>query len=139
MSLDSSTATINSYLEALVNRGEFAKFLTPDAVWTSMDTGDVIIGREAVRDFIIVLHTKLFDARPEVRAVVIADGIAALEADFVGTHISEFAGIPPTGASVRVPYCVVYDITDDGISALRGYLPAAQIVAQLQAGATTPA
>jgi predicted ester cyclase len=56
-----------------------------------------------------------------------------LEADFVGTHTGEFAGIAPTGASLRVPYAVFYDVGDDGIKALRGYMPIRQIVAELQA------
>ena len=64
-----------------------------------------------------------------------ADGAAYLEADFVGTHIAEFAGIPATGAKVRVPYCVAYDIEGDHITALRGYLPLGVLVGQLQANA----
>jgi predicted ester cyclase len=35
------------------------------------------------------------------------DGKAAIEADFAGTHVGEFAGIQPTGRMVRVPYSVV--------------------------------
>ena len=51
------------------------------------------------------------------------DGQAALEADFVGTHTSEFLGIPATGKSVQVPYCVIYDLQDDKLVALRAYIP----------------
>jgi predicted ester cyclase len=75
--------------------------------------------REAVRDFIVALHRELFDAMPEVRSVGLADGMAALEANFVGVHRGEFAGIAPTGASARVPYCVFYDVGEQGITALR--------------------
>jgi hypothetical protein len=38
-------------------------------------------------------------------------------------HTGEFAGIAPTGASLRVPYSVFYDVTDAGITALRAYMP----------------
>ena len=133
MSLEATTGTINSYLDALLNGGDFGRFFTDNVRWTTMETGDEIQGREAVRDFIIALHKELFDARPEVRSVGIADGLAALEADFVGVHTGEFAGIAPTGAAVRVPYCVFYDVDEDGITALRAYMPVRQMVAELEA------
>jgi predicted ester cyclase len=133
MPVDATKRTIDAYLESLLNGGDFAQFFTDQVEWTTMETGDKIQGRDAVRDFIVALHSELFDARPEFKRVVVDDGIAALEADFVGTHTGEFAGIPPTGASVRVSYCVVYDLTDAGITALRAYMPVRQIIAELQA------
>jgi predicted ester cyclase len=136
MSVDTSTKTINSYLEALLNGGDFAQFFTDDVAWTTMETGDQVHGREAVHDYIVALHTQLFDARPEVRSVTIGQETAALEADFVGTHIGEFAGIPPTGAELRVPYCVIYDLAEDSIRALRAYIPIGLMISQLQAAAT---
>jgi predicted ester cyclase len=136
MSLEASKRTIDSYLNALLNGGDFGQFFTDDVHWTTMETGDEIQGREAVRDFIVALHRELFDAKPEVRSVAITDGLAALEADFVGVHTGEFAGIAPTGAAVRVPYCVFYDIGEDGITALRAYMPVRQLIAELEAAAT---
>jgi predicted ester cyclase len=47
------------------------------------------------------------------------DGQAALEADLVGTHTGEFLGMAATGKSVPVPYCVVYDLRDGKLAALR--------------------
>ena len=135
MSLEATTQTINSYLNALLNGGDFGQFFTDNVRWTTMESGDEIQGREAVRDFIVALHRELFDAKPEVRSVGIADGLAALEADFVGVHTGEFAGIAPTGAAVRVPYCVFYDVGEDGITALRAYMPVRQMVAELEAAA----
>ena len=135
MSLEATTQTINSYLDALLNGGDFGQFFTDEVRWTNMETGDEIQGREAVRDFIVALHRELFDAKPEVRSVGIADGLAALEADFVGVHTGEFAGIAPTGAAVRVPYCVFYDVGEAGITALRAYMPVRQMVAELEAAA----
>lgn len=136
MSLEASTQTIDSYLNALLNGGDFGQFFTDDVHWTTMETGDEIQGREAVRDFIVALHGVLFDAKQEVRSVAITDGLAALEADFVGVHTGEFAGIAATGAAVRVPYCVFYDIGEDGITALRAYMPVRQLIAELEAAAT---
>ena len=133
MSIDATKRTIDAYLESLLNSGDFAQFFTDQVEWTTMETGEQFQGREVVRDFIAALHSELFDAHPEIKRVLIADGVAALEADFVGTHTGEFAGIAPTGAFLRVPYCVVYDLTDAGISALRAYLPVGQIISELQA------
>lgn len=135
MSSNPTRQVIDGYVEALLARGDFAVFFAENVRWTTMETGDEVQGREQVREFIAALHTQIFDARPEVRSILAADGAACLEADFVGTHIAEFAGIPATGAKVRVPYCVAYDIEGDQITALRGYLPLGVLVGQLQAGA----
>ena len=78
------------------------------------------------------LHTQALDAHPEVKNLVVGDDWALLEADLVGTHIGEFAGVPATGASLRVPYAVVYDLSPGGITALRAYIPVIQMVQQLR-------
>ena len=86
-------------------------------------SGQELHGREPVRDFLSWMPTRAFDAHPKVKTLVVGDGQAALEADFVGTHTGEFLGIPATGKSVQVPYCVVYDLQGDKITALRAYIP----------------
>jgi predicted ester cyclase len=58
--------------------------------------------------------------------------VAGLEAVFVAKHVSEFAGIPPTGADVRLPYAVLYDVADSRITALRAYFPIAALVEDLR-------
>ena len=94
------------------------------------ETGDQIRGREAVRDFIIALHSQLFDASPELVSTEFADGVAGLEAVFVGTHTAEFAGVPATGATVRLPYSRFYDIAEE-IGA-RAVLPITALVHRLR-------
>jgi len=71
-------------------------------------------GREAAGQLIRYVHEGAFDARPEVKTLITGNGRAAIEADFVGTHTGEFAGIPATGRAVRVPYSVVYDLRGAG-------------------------
>ncbi len=84
-----------------------------------METGDQIRGRDAVRDHIVALHSELFEARPELRNLSVTDGAASVEAEFVGRRIrAELAGVPPTGAEVRLPYAVFYDVKDGSITAL---------------------
>ena len=131
MSVDETRQVVGEYLDALLGGGDFGAFFADDVRWTTMETGDVISGRDAVRGFIVALHTELFDASPVFGRVVCDDGAAALEATFVGKHIAEFAGVGATGADVRLPYSVFYEIEAGKISALRAYFPITSLVAQL--------
>jgi predicted ester cyclase len=126
---------MSQYMDALLANGDFGRFLSDDVLWTTTETGDEIRGRDAVVGFITALHSQLFDAHVEVRNLVSTDGTALLEADFVGTHTGEFAGIAPTGASVRIPYAVVYDLAGGEITALRVYLPLSGLIGRLQEAA----
>jgi len=139
MSVEETQQTMQRYLDALLARGDFASCFADDVEWTTMETGDHVRGRDAVRDYIVAMHTQLFDAVPELRSVATSDGFAALEAVFVGTQIAEFGGVPATGASIRVPYAMAYDLVDDKITALRAYLPLHAMVEQLRAAAPAAA
>jgi steroid delta-isomerase-like uncharacterized protein len=123
MSVAATSGTMRSYLDALIARGDFADYFTDDVSWAMVGSGQELRGRGPVRDFLTWMHTQAFDARPKVKTLVIGDSQAALEADFVGTHTGEFLGIPATGKSVQVPYCVIYDLRDDKLAALRAYIP----------------
>jgi predicted ester cyclase len=131
MSTDTTERVLREYVEALLSRGDFARFYSDDVLWKTMETGQEIRGREAVRDYIVALHTAIFDARPVIRGTFTGDGVALLEADFVGRHIGEIGGVAPTGRDVKVPYCVVYDIQGERISVLRAYFPIAALLQQL--------
>lgn len=133
MGTDTSRDIMDGYMDALVNGGDFGQYLAEDVRWTTVETGDEVRGRDAVRDYIVGLHTQALDAHPEVKNLVVGDGGAFLEADLVGTHTGEFAGIPATGARVRVPYAVAYDLSLEGITALRAYIPVMQMIDQLRA------
>jgi predicted ester cyclase len=132
MSVETTAETMRSYLDALLARGNFADYYTQDVTWTTVGADQELQGRQPVRDFLIWMHTQAFDAHPKVKTLVLGDGQAALEADFVGTHTGEFLGMAPTGKSVRVPYCVVYDLQDDKITALRAYIPMDLFTQQLK-------
>jgi steroid delta-isomerase-like uncharacterized protein len=131
MSVEATSKTMRSYLDALVARGDFADYFTDDVTWTTIGTEQTMQGREPVRDFLTWMHTHAFDASPKVKTLVVGDGQAALEADFVGIHTGEFVGMPASGKSVQVPYCVVYDLRDDKIAALRAYIPMELFAQQL--------
>jgi steroid delta-isomerase-like uncharacterized protein len=139
MSVEATESTIRQYLDALLQRGDFAAYFADDVVWTTMETGDQVRGRDAVRDFIVAMHSQLFDASPELVSTTFADGVAGLEAVFAGTHVAEFAGVPATGAAVRMPYAMFYDVADGAIVALRAYFPMTAMVQQLAEAASAHA
>jgi ketosteroid isomerase-like protein len=124
---------IDDYIDALVARADFGRFFTDDVRLDLVGTPQHAEGREAVEQLIRFLHEVAFDARPELRTVLGGDDHAALEADFVGTQIGEFGGVAASGATVRVPYAVVYDLRDGLIAALRIYMPLDQLMEQIQA------
>jgi len=47
--------------------------------------------------------------------------------------------VAATGAQLRVPYCVCYDVAGDQITALRAYMPISLMLAQVKAAADTVA
>ena len=72
-----------------------------------------------------------FKTAVQVKAVAYGDGHAMLEAEFIGTHIGEFEGIPATSRHVRVPYSAAYDIAGRQITALRLYFPLDALLQQI--------
>jgi predicted ester cyclase len=122
---------MQEYLDALGKRADYPAYFTDDVVATLEGTDQRADGREAAGQLIRYIHEGAFDARPEIKNLLVDDGKAALEADFAGTHTGEFGGIQPTGREVRVPYSVVYDIRGDQISALRIYFPISLLMEQI--------
>ena len=119
------------YLDALIKRGDFARYFTDDVAVTIEGTGQHAAGRDSAEQLIRFLHEKAFDARPELKNLLVDEDKAAIEANFEGTHTGEFAGIQPTGREVRVPYSVVYELREDQISQLRIYLPLNALMEQI--------
>jgi len=122
---------MQDYIDALVKRADFTRYFTEDVVATFEGTDQRADGRQAAGELIRYVHEIAFDARPELKNMLVDTGKVAIEADFAGTHTGEFAGLQPTGRIVRVPYSVVYDLRDDQISALRIYFPMSLLMEQL--------
>ena len=131
MSIERTRDTMAAYLQTLVERGAYGAFFANAVTFTMMGAGQVVSGQSKVEQFIRSFHEQAFDANPVVKNVIVSDGQAVLEADFVGTHIGEFLGVAATGRQVNVPYAVVYDLADDKITALRAYLPMDGLMQQL--------
>jgi steroid delta-isomerase-like uncharacterized protein len=111
--------------------------MADDVVFTTMATGEEHRGVQAVRQMLQYVYHVAFDAHAEVVSRVYSERQAVIEGFVVGTHIGEFAGVPATGRSVRVPLCVVYDLEEDKIVGARVYLETPVLLKQL--GVEAPA
>jgi predicted ester cyclase len=139
MSTELTRETLAAYLKMLVQRGPYGQYFSDDVTFTLMGTNQQVRGRAEVEGFIRFLHEQAFDAQPLLRTTVAGDGLAALEADFIGTHIGEFLGLAATGRQINVPYAVIYDLEADKITALRAYMPMDVLMQQLGAPAPVEA
>ncbi len=118
MSLDETRTTIERYFDSMGGDEDFSRFFTGDVTWTMVDTGQEVRGPYSVRDYILELHGKMFDA--EARDLVLSDGHAYLEGD----------GADALGGSrPRLHYCLVYDVDDGRITAMRCYGTLAALMA----------
>ena len=122
---------MQDYLDALVKRADFSRYFASDVVATIEGTDQRADGPEAAEQMIRYIHQQAFDARPELKSLIVDEDRTAIEADFVGTHTGEFAGVQPTGREVRAPYSVFYDLRDNQISKLRIYFPMSLLVEQI--------
>lgn len=128
MSIEKTKKIINQYLDS--NHSDLS-MMAEDVVFTNMASGEKHSGPEAVSQMLNFMYHIAFDAHAETKNLVINETNAVFEADFVGKHIGEFAGIPPTNKSVKVPLCVVYDIENDKIKKARIYFEGPALMAQL--------
>jgi predicted ester cyclase len=102
-----------------------------DATFTLVFSGEEHHGREAIGGLLNYFYQVAFDAHPEKKNVVFGDRQAVAEADFVGKHIGEFAGIPATQKEVKVPFVVVYEVGFSTIKEARIYFPMDVLIKQL--------
>lgn len=137
MNSTSAGATASGNAREIVTRFLESKhadldLLADGVVFVNMATGDKYEGRDAASGMLHYMYHLAFDADAEIRRVLADGNVAVVEADFVGKHIGEFIGIPPTDKHVRVPLCVVYDVADGRIRQARIYFEVPALMAQLQ-------
>jgi len=112
------------------------KFITEDAVFKNLNTGEVHKGRTEIGAMLHYIYHVAFDAKAEIKNYIITEDKALLEGLFKGKHIGEIAGIQPTGRQVSVPLSVSYDLKDGLIKEARIYMLADVMMQQL--GVATP-
>jgi steroid delta-isomerase-like uncharacterized protein len=129
MSSEKTRSVVTKYLES---KHSDISMMADDVVFKNMATGEEHHGPDAVLQMLNYVYHIAFEADAELRNLIIEDSKAVLEADFIGKHIGEFAGIPATNKNVRVPLCVVYDLENDKIKRGRIYFEVPALMAQLQ-------
>ena len=125
------SGVVSGYLEALGRRGDYGRLLAPGVVFEAPGSWR-LEGAAAVEAAVRHHYEVEFDARPEVVALVADDHRAAAEIVFTGTHVGDYAGIPPTGNRVRVPLSMAFDVENGLITAIRVYYAPEQLLAQLR-------
>jgi steroid delta-isomerase-like uncharacterized protein len=133
MSVESTREVVTKWLDS---EHSDLSVMADDVVFTIMATGEEHRGPEGVSQMINYFYHVAFDAYGEYRNLVIDDGIGVADGDFVGEHIGEFAGIPPTNKHVRVPLCVVYELENDQIKRGRVYFEIPALFQQLGVAAS---
>ena len=130
MTVEQTRKVIDAYVAA--EHGDVS-MMAPDVVFRIMATGDEHRTPQGVKGMLDWFYHVAFDARAETKHMVVGEGIAVLEADFVGRHIGEFAGVPATGKDVRVPLAVIYELRDDQVVEGRVYFETPAFLAQVGA------
>ncbi len=131
MTVESTREVMNQYFDS---EHSSVRAMAEDVVFTIMATGQQHRGPEGVMQMLNYFYRVAFDATAETKNVIIADGQAVIEGDFVGRHIGEFAGIPATHKDVRVPIAVIYDLENDKITQGRVYFELPALMQQLGVG-----
>jgi hypothetical protein len=107
MSTDDTSQTMSAYFTAL-GTGRFQQFFTADVTWTTIQSGAVVRGAEAVEGAINGMHAHMPDL--STRQLMSAQGVAYLEGTCAGNSDGD-----------RIPFCVAYDLAADRIDAMRAY------------------
>ena len=131
--------TVNSFKsKAVINLEEYfkthdTKYVAENAIFKNMTTGEETKGRQAITEMLHYIYQVAFDAKAVVTNTVVTETNALVEANFIGKHIGEFAGIPPTNKQVNVPLCVTYDLNKEGlIQSARVYMQTDVMIQQLK-------
>ncbi len=132
---------VTAHLAALSGRDDrdLGAGLATGVSLTLVQTGEVILGREAVTVIFAELHRQAFVAQTTVGSRTVQGTQTVVEATFAGRHVAEFAGISPAGTAVSFPYVLAYEtVTEEAgeteIVAIRAYLPFEELIRQLRRG-----
>ena len=119
MSAQSTRDVMDRYFAAMGADEDFSPFFTGDVTWTMVDSGQQVRGPAPVRAYILDLHERMSGG--EQRELVVADGHALLEG----------SSAAPGGAHPDLTYCLVYDVGDGRISAMRCYGTLARLMGEV--------
>jgi steroid delta-isomerase-like uncharacterized protein len=123
MSAQQNIRIVRDYLA-----GRGPELMAEDATFHDWTQPEPIRGREAIEAMFHLLYDEAFPgAAAEYRNWVGNDDCVVLEFTFRGVNMGSFSGRPPTGKSVEIPMCVIYDVKDGTIRRARLYFDSAQM------------
>ena len=99
-----------------------------------LSTNDLESEKQVWRDAL----TAMPDLRHDIQEVVAQGNVEIARVIVTGTLRHDFAGVPATGAAVRLPYSVFYDVSGGVIVTLRAYFPVTALVQQLAGAPSAP-
>jgi steroid delta-isomerase-like uncharacterized protein len=71
------------------------------------------------------------DSHHEVRSIIESANIAVAEVTYTGTHTGPQGEVPPTGRTLRLLACLVFEVNAGRITAQRAYYEQMTLAAQL--------
>ncbi len=95
MSVEDTQRTMSAYIEDLLGGGPYKRHFSEDVIVSLVGTDQGAEGPDGAEGLIDYLHKEAFEAGPELRSMIVSDGQAAAEFDFVGKHVGEFGGSVP--------------------------------------------
>jgi hypothetical protein len=112
---------MDRYFAAMGAEEDFSQFFEEDVTWLMVDSGHEVRGAVSVRDYILKLHSRMQGGHQ--RPLVVAERHAMLEGHSVN------AG---DGNELGLAYCLIYDVSEDRISAVRCYGTLARLMPGVQ-------
>ncbi|SDT35846.1 SnoaL-like domain-containing protein [Friedmanniella luteola] len=101
---------MDRYFAAMGADEDFSAFFEEDVTWLMVDSGHEVRGAGPVRAYLLELHSRMLSG--EQRPLVVTDGHAILEGRSVN---------PGGGNGSGLAFCLVYDVGDERIAAMRCY------------------
>jgi predicted ester cyclase len=123
MSAEQNIQIVRDYLA-----GRGPELMAEDAAFQDWTQPVPIRGRVAIEAMFHQYYGEAFSgASAEYRNWVANDDCVVLEFTFRGVSTGSLRGRPPTGKSVEVPMCVIYDVRDGVIRGARLYYDSAKM------------
>jgi hypothetical protein len=110
MSVADAQTVMDRYFAAMGAGEDFSELFEESVTWLMVDSGQEVRGRAAVRAYLDVLHGRMLSG--DNRELVVTDGHALLEGSGVNAGGEDGSGLA---------FCLVYDVGDSRIEAMRCY------------------
>lgn len=107
------------------------QYVTEDAVFINMATGEKTHGRKAIGEMLQYIYHVAFNAQADFTNTIVTEDKAMVEGYFKGKHTGEFAGMQATNKEVNVPLCVTYKLENGLIKEAHIYMLGDVLMQQL--------